>query len=103
MATYIPFLSDNSNDVSGAYYPQDFSLNALNFITVAKEKFDLKKLVSEFCYYEDIYSFCASGYITLMDAQGFIEMMRLTGNEFIEVNPTVVNLGKPVDFPSFGW
>lgn len=24
-------------------------------------------------------------------------------NEFIEVNSTVVNLGKPVDFPSFGW
>ena len=42
MATYIPFLGDNSNDVSGAYYPQDFSLNALNFVVGL-----IVKLVSE--------------------------------------------------------
>jgi len=86
MATYFPFLGDNSNDVSGAYYPQDFSLNALNFVTVAQQKFDLKKLVSEFCYYEDIYSFVTSGYLTIIDAQGFVELLQLTGNEYLEMD-----------------
>lgn len=70
----------------GAYYPQDFSLKTLNFLTAGGQKIELKKLLVEMSYYEDIYSFVASGYITLVDAQGFVELMRITGNEFIEIN-----------------
>jgi hypothetical protein len=79
----------------GVFYPQDFSLKTLNFLTASGQRIEIKKLMVEMSYYEDIYSFCASGYITLMDAQGFIELMRLTGNEFIEVN-----FGKVKDAPN---
>lgn len=79
--TPVPFIES-----PGVYYPQDFSLKTLNFLTASGQRIEIKKLLIEMSYFEDIYSFSASGYITLMDAQGFIELMRLTGNEFIEVN-----------------
>jgi hypothetical protein len=70
----------------GAYYPQDFSIQTLNLLMSSGQRFELKKLLVELSYYEDIYSFVTSGYITLIDAQGFLEMFQLTGNEFIEIN-----------------
>ena len=70
----------------GAYYAQDFSLETLNFLTASGQRFELKKLLVDMSYYEDLYSFTASGYITITDSQGFIELFQLTGNEFIEVN-----------------
>lgn len=70
----------------GAYYPQDYSLKTLNFLTGSGQRFEMKKLLLELSYYEDIYSFAVSGYVTIIDAQGFIELLELTGNEFIEIN-----------------
>jgi hypothetical protein len=55
----------------------------------------MKKLMVELSYYEDLYSFAISGYLTLKDSQGFIESLQLTGNEFIEVN-----FGKIKDAPN---
>jgi len=70
----------------GAYYTQDYSLETLNFLTSSGQKFELKRLMIDMSYYEDLYSFTASGYVTVTDSQGFIELFQLTGNEFIEVN-----------------
>jgi hypothetical protein len=70
----------------GAYYPQDFSIQTLNLLTASGQRFELKRLLVELSYYEDIYSFVTSGYITLIDAQGFLELFQLSGNEFIEIN-----------------
>lgn len=69
----------------GDYYPQDYYLKTLNFLTSNGQKIDLKKLLLDMSYYEDIYTFAASGYITIIDAQGFIELLQLTGSEFIEI------------------
>ena len=69
----------------GAYYPQDFSIQTLNLLTASGQRFELKKLLVELSYFEDIYSFVTSGYITLVDAQGFLEMFQLSGNEFIQI------------------
>ena len=73
-------------EASGAYSPQDYSLKTLNFLTASGKRIELKKIMMEFSYYEDIYTFAASGYVTLVDAQGFIELLQLTGNEYLEVN-----------------
>jgi hypothetical protein len=70
----------------GAYYAQDFSLQTLNFLTANGQKFEMKRLLLDFSYYEDIYSFTVSGYLTVTDSQGFVELFQLTGNEFIEIN-----------------
>lgn len=69
----------------GDYYPQDYYLKTLNFLTSSGQKIDLKKLLLDMSYYEDIYTFAVSGNITVIDAQGFIELLQLTGSEFIEI------------------
>jgi hypothetical protein len=69
----------------GDYYPQDYYLKTLNFLTSNGQKIDLKKLLLDMSYYEDIYTFVVSGNITIIDAQGFIELLQLTGSEFIEI------------------
>ena len=80
---------------SGVYYPQDFSLKTLNFLTANGKKIDMRKLMVDMSYYEDIYTFAASGYISIIDAQGFIELLQLTGNEFVEID-----FGKVKDGPN---
>lgn len=70
----------------GVFYTQDFSLDTLNFLTSSGQSFDLRKLLVELCYYEDIYSFSVSGYLTVQDGQGFIQLLQLTGNQFLELN-----------------
>jgi len=77
----------NPNQVEnpGSYYPQDYSLESINFLTGSGQKFDLKDIFLEISYYEDIYSFSVSGYVTVVDAQGFIELLDLNGNEFVEL------------------
>ena len=70
----------------GTIFAQDYSVNSLNLILANGNKFELKKLMIELSYYEDIYSFVVSGYITILDGQGFGELLTLSGNEFIEIN-----------------
>ncbi len=70
----------------GVFYTQDFSIDKLNFLTSSGQSFDLRKLLVELCYYEDIYSFSVSGYLTVQDGQGFIQSLQLTGNQFLELN-----------------
>jgi hypothetical protein len=77
---------NNIVEHKGLYLPQDYSLNSLNLLPANGQKIELRKLMIEMSYYEDIYSFVVSGYITIMDGQGFQELLPLTGNEFIEIN-----------------
>jgi len=69
-----------------AYYSQDASIDKLQIITVTGQAIDVKKLLIEFSYYEDIFNFVVSGYIILRDAIGLIEKLQLTGKEFIEIS-----------------
>jgi len=87
--------TNSAIETPGVYYPQDYSLKTLNFLDSAGQKIDIRKLMIDMSYYEDIYTFAASGYITIIDAQGFIELLQLTGNEFIEVD-----FGKIKDAPN---
>lgn len=80
------YLNADPVETSGATYSQDFSLQTLNILTAGGQRFEMRKLMVELSYYEDIYSFANSGYVTLLDNQGFIESLRLTGNEYIEIN-----------------
>jgi hypothetical protein len=83
-----------NSDISGVYSPQDFSFNTVNFITAAKQKLELRKIIHEFSFFEDIYSFTVSGYIKLIDSQGFIELLQLTGNEYLELDIGKTKNGK---------
>lgn len=92
-------MAENTNELTvespGAYYAQDFSLKTLNILDSSGQRFEFRRLVVEFSYYEDIYSFAMSGYVTIKDAQGFIEKLRLSGTEYLEVE-----FGKVKDAPN---
>jgi hypothetical protein len=75
-----------TSENSGVFYTQDFSLDTINFLTSSGQTFDLRKLLVELCYYEDLYSFSISGYLTVQDGQGFVQLMQLSGNQFLELN-----------------
>lgn len=72
--------------VNGAFGPQDASIDQLDIITSNGQEVDVKKLLIEFSYYEDIFSFVASGFVILRDAVGLVEKLQLTGKEFIRIN-----------------
>ena len=56
----------------GVYFPQDYYLKTLNFLTASGNRMEMKKLFRELSYYEDIYTFTVSGYVKIEDSQGFI-------------------------------
>jgi len=87
-------LLSGEGETTGVSYPQDYSLNTLNFLSSNGQRTELKKLLITMSYYEDIFSFVTSGSITVLDAQGFIEALQLTGNEFLEINFGKVKGGK---------
>jgi hypothetical protein len=86
---------DSTPAAAGIFYPQDFALQKLDFINASGQRFEMQKLMVEMSYYEDIYSFCASGSVIVRDGQGFIEAFQLTGNEYMEIN-----MGKVKDAPN---
>jgi hypothetical protein len=94
MAT-IAQTSGSPAEAKGIIGSQDYAIKTLNLLTANGQKMELKKLLISLDYYEDIFTFVSSGSITLMDAQGFPELLQLTGNEFIEIN-----FGKYKDAPT---
>ena len=69
-----------------AFYSQDASVDKLQILTASGQRIDVKKLLIEFSYYEDIFNFVVSGYVVLRDAVGLVENLQLTGKEFLEVS-----------------
>jgi hypothetical protein len=67
------------------YGPQSASIDKLNIITASGQEVDVKKLLVEFSYYEDIYSFVVSGFVILRDALGLVEKLQLTGKEYMRI------------------
>lgn len=65
-------------------YPKDYALVNLTLLT-GVATFDMKTLMVELSYHEDIFNNTASGYLTVTDSMGYIETLSLTGNEFIRM------------------
>lgn len=72
-------------DSSESSFPQGFSLESVKIETDFGQVFDVRNLVMELCFYEDMYSFVTSGYMILKDAIGVVENFKLDGNEFIKI------------------
>ena len=67
------------------YYPEEASVDQLSLMTASGQKVELKQMMVELSYYEDIYSFAISGSLTLRDGQGLVDRFQLTGNEYLTV------------------
>ncbi len=68
------------------YFPQDASVDRISLLTASGETVELKKLMVELSYFEDIYSFVVSGHVIVVDALGLLESLQITGNEFLEIS-----------------
>jgi hypothetical protein len=68
------------------YYPQDASIDDLSIVTTDGKIYTIKGLMTDLSYFEDIYTFVISGYVTLRDASGLIENLQLTGKESIVID-----------------
>lgn len=78
-------MEDTDAPNGGFYYPQDFSLEAVDITTDSGNVYKLKYLVVELSFFEDIYAFACSGNVVLRDAVGLIEKLKLDGSEIIEI------------------
>jgi len=72
----------SSTDIQ-AYYTQSASIETCTITLSTGEQHDLKEMVVEISYFEDIYSFCVSGFLMIRDGLGLIELLRLNGTEII--------------------
>jgi hypothetical protein len=77
---------DDFSDTTGTYSTQDAGIDKISLTTAGGDVVDLKRLVIELSYFEDIYSFSASGYVMLRDSLGLIEKMQITGKELIDIS-----------------
>jgi hypothetical protein len=71
---------------NGIFYSQSASVNELTIITQTGQEIAVQKLMLELSYFEDLYSFAASGFVTLHDGQGLLQKFQLLGYEFLKVN-----------------
>ena len=79
--------TDYTESSTGIVYgPQSASIDKLDIIAVSGQEVDVKKLLIELSYYEDIYSFVVSGSIILRDAVGLVEKLQLTGKEYLRIS-----------------
>jgi hypothetical protein len=72
-------------DSPGLFYPQDFFIASILFAGASGKVIELKEIMVELSYFEDIYSSSISGYLYLHDAGGYEEILQITGNESITI------------------
>ena len=76
---------EDTESPAGSYGPQDASIDLLNFRSASGDNIDLKRIMEEISYFEDIYSFSTSGYVVVRDSLGLIEKLQITGKEYIDI------------------
>jgi hypothetical protein len=72
----------NKLSSAGIIYPNDYTLIKLDLIT-SVTVFDVKNILTELSYNEDLFNNTASGYLMVLDSTGFIEKLQMNGNEYI--------------------
>jgi hypothetical protein len=82
---------------SGIRYSQDYSITNLTLLT-ATNTWDVKNILVELSYHEDLFNNTASGYIMLSEATGYVELGHMNGNEFLRITfSTTGQQGTEVD------
>jgi len=70
---------------TGVIYAQDFTLKNLTLLSPAYGPFEITAVMVEMAYFEDIFSNVTTGRVVINDAQGFIEKLNLSGNEYLRM------------------
>jgi hypothetical protein len=78
-------MADTSLNAPGIRYPNDYTLINLTLFT-STINMDVRSILIELSYNEDVFNNTASGYLMVGDSQGFINSLMLNGNEFIRIS-----------------
>ena len=70
--------------MSGILNVRDFDLVNLNLLT-STGSIDLRFIMVELSYHEDLFNSVVSGYVMVSESQGYAELLSLTGNEFLHL------------------
>ncbi|CAB4132987.1 hypothetical protein UFOVP250_19 [uncultured Caudovirales phage] len=71
--------------MSGVLFAKDYSLTNLSLLT-PKGVVDLRDIMIEISYQEDIFNNTTSGYVMVSESMSYNELMGLTGNEFLRLS-----------------
>lgn len=66
------------------YYPEDYILQDLIILSSTAPGLDIRLLMIELDYYEDIFSNFVSGHLIVKDSGGIFEALNMSGNEYIK-------------------
>jgi len=69
---------------TGIRYPQDYSIENLTMLSAAAA-LDLKNIMVELSYQEDLFNNTSSGYLMVTESMGYAESLNLNGNEFLRM------------------
>jgi len=75
--------STGGNSKIGVRYSKDYNLIAINLLGGNFPIVDLKPMMVELSYFEDVFNNVVSGNMLVEDAQGMIEKLQMHGNEYI--------------------
>ena len=77
----------NTESNEGTRNHKDFNLRTINLLSAGMGgTIDLKPMMVELSYYEDIFSPTISGKLLISDTLGIIEQAHLHGNEYIRIS-----------------
>ena len=77
----------HSESTEGTKSHKDYDLRAINLLSGGmKDTLDLKFMMVELSYFEDIYSHAISGKLLISDSLGVIEGAQLHGNEYLRMS-----------------
>jgi hypothetical protein len=77
-------LNSSAPSKPGVIYANDYALINLTLLS-SVSTFDMKNILVELSYSEDLFGTVTTGYLMVIDSQGFIERLRLVGNEFLRL------------------
>ena len=78
-------------------FATDYAIESLVLLS-ATFALDMKNIMLELSYNEDLFNNVASGYLMVTDAMGYIEVLELTGNEFLKMTfSKTVNDSSPIN------
>lgn len=69
---------------AGIISPKDYALINLILLT-ANSSLDIKPMMVELSYHEDLFNNTTSGYLLITDSMGYIEALHLNGNEYLRM------------------
>ena len=76
----------NQPKAPGIVYPGDYSLVALTILTSTQSyRLDIKNILDEVSYQEDLFNNCVYGYVNVTDSEGYIEKLSISGDEFLRL------------------